>query len=215
MPNNIGGFNDYRAVEYQQIIVDVLTSASRKKMKFSKAQHLQKYVEEQTGIHRTTLKRNNTYWALIRAYVREQPGAASFVEDAIDVGVVEASLLIAQAKIGRLERELRASQKQLAIAQSEERQVALGPPGAVKSNELKALEVALNDTCALLASVLVRAEVYAIDMEARVLFDKTERPGSERRPVSTPQRAAAFLQWVELNHMLPYVQSVPKGSSRA
>jgi len=215
MPNNIENFNQPRSIEYVKLIEEVLGDASRRKMKFSKRAHLKKYVAEQTGIHPTTLKRNGDYWDLLNSHMRNQPGAGAFVEDAIDISVVETSLIIAIAKISRLEGELRASRKQLAVAQDGGRQMEVARSGPrVGNREIQTMEIALNDTCALLAAVLARAEVYAIDRDLRVLFDKTERPGSELRIMGSVQRAAPFMQWVELNHMLPYVRDVPRGSAK-
>jgi hypothetical protein len=59
-----------------------------------------------------------------------------------------------------------------------------------------------------LCLVLVRAETFAIDTNARTLVDLAARPSE--RLVGGPDRAASFVAWFEQNASLPFVQDIKK-----
>lgn len=217
--DNISGFNGDREFEYIEKIMNVLSKCASAKIKFSRYTHLRKHVCSVTNIHRTSIDRNAKYSGLLSAFIAAQPGAASFVEDNLDIGVVEAKLRSARAEVGNLRREVKRLNNLIARSAVQTGPVEVLPRGAVGQVAQMAearsdADVALADAYMMLAHVIARAEIYSVDRDARSLYDETKASGSMDRVIAERVRAGRFIAWLEHNQTLAVVRAIPLGKER-
>lgn len=196
---NIRKFNAEREQKNLALVNHELKLCGKRKLQFKSFGLLAAHLSDRTGIHRTTFLRNANYKVLLSVYMRSQPGAVAIVGDGTDdLYVLKAKLASAQAEVGTLRQEVKRLSAQLSRATTV-------PPSL--SCESK-VDIEFANICVLLSLVLVRAETFAIDSKARSLVDLAARPSD--RLVGGPERAAAFVAWLEQNASLPFVKDIKR-----
>ena len=130
-----------------------------------------------------------------------QPGFVARAPDTtMDPVVLQAKFASARLEASNLRQELREASARLARFEN-----PLASPGASKS-ELDFANLAM-----LLVNLLARlGDVIAIDFRERTVVDLSARPSD--RVISGPERAAAFISWVEQNQAVPMVHSLRANS---
>ena len=195
---NLEKYNEIYSRDYVERIGSELKLCRKHKLEFAKTTRLAAYLDGRSGLCRTTLTRNETYRALLDAYVYGQPGAARIVaEPSGDVGLLGAQLALTKVELGNLREAARRAD---AKAQREIRR--LQGTGPAQS------DIDFANLCMLLALVLVRAETFAIDRTSRTLIDLAGRPGEQT--VGGTERAASFVKWVEENSSMPFVRDIKR-----
>jgi len=194
---NIRKYNAEREQKNLALVQHELQLCRKRKLQFKSPGLLAAYLSDRTHIHRTTLTRNATYKVLLAVYMRSQPGAAWVVnDDTDDPYVLKAKLASVQAEVGTLRREGKRLAAQLSRAE------AVHPASPSGNGD----SVDFANLCALLCLVLERAEVFAVDSNARSIVDLAARPSE--RLVGGPERASAFIAWMEQNASLPFVKAI-------
>lgn len=192
---NIRKFNNEREERTLPLVEHELQLCRKRKLGFKSIGLLASYLSDRTSIHRTTLTRNPKYRVLLAVYMQSQPGAASFVQnDTDDPYVLKAKLAGSQAELGTLRQEVKRLTARLARST------------LVVGNSAQDGGVEFANLCALLCVVLSRVETFAVDTDARTVLDLAARPSD--RIVAGPERAAAFVSWMQQNDQLPFVKSV-------
>ena len=192
---NIRKFNADREAKNMALVEYELQLSKRRKLEFRSPGLLAAHLSDRTHIHRTSLIRNPKYKALIALYIKSQPGAASVVSDATDdVDVLRAKLALAQAEIGTLRQDCKRLSARLRRVEE----------GATPSADSRGVDQA--DLYMLLSLVIQRADIFAIDRKKRLVIDLSARPSDAI--VAGPERAGAFVSWVDRNSELPVVKGL-------
>lgn len=193
---NIRKFNNEREENNFALIEHELKLCRKRKLQFASHGQLAGYLSDRTTIHRTTLIRNAKYKAKITVYMRSQPGAVSVVDDHTeDPWILKSKLANSQAEVGMLRNEVRRLSAQVSQKLSEPR---------VDGQEDSSVEFA--NLCVLLCLVLSRADTFAIDVKKKALIDFASRPSESI--VGGPDRASAFIAWIDQNQDLPFVNAI-------
>lgn len=193
---NLRKFNDERSKGTMPLVDAELKACARRKLQFQSVGLLAAYVAERTGVHRTTLLRNPSYKALLYGYLSSQPGAATAVaDDTEDPQVLRAKVAFLQAEVGNLRHELNRLNAQ-------QRRVEESMAPAYNARD----DVDAADFGVLLCLVLERVDSMAIDPQQRTLVDLAARPSA--RVVAQSERVSAFIDWMQRNRSLPFVQKV-------
>lgn len=196
---NIRKFNAEREQKNLALVERELKLCSRRKLQFKSIGLLAAHLSDRTGIHRTTLLRNTKYKVLLAVFMRSQPGAAAVVDDGTDDPyVLKVKLASAQAEVGTLREEVKRLTTRLSNIEPGE----LAPRGTTPG------DVDFSSLCMLLSLVLVRAQTFGVDNNSRSLIDLAARPSE--RVVGGPERAGAFVDWLEQNAMLPFVAEIKR-----
>lgn len=194
--DNIRKYNAARERQTLLLVEHELQLCRKRKIQFRSVGVLAGYLSDRTRVHRTTLVRNPKYRMMLALHVSSQAGAASLVGDGTDnLHVLRVKLASAQVEVGNLRQQV----KRLAAQQA---RLTTIPAGAHPAPD--AVEFA--NLCVLLCLVLTRAEVFAVDTETRSVLDLAARPSD--RVIGGPERARAFVSWMERNAELPFVKDV-------
>lgn len=196
---NIRKFNADREQRNLTLVEHELQLCRKRRLQFKTLGLLAAYLSDHTNIHRTTLLRNTKYKVLLAVFMRSQPGAAGVVDDSTnDPYILKAKLANTQSEVGILRQEVKRLTAQLS-------RYASALPSAPSSNRDN---VDFANLCVLLSLVLMRSETFAVDSKTRSLIDLAARPRD--RLVGGPERAGAFVAWLEQNATLPFVKDIKK-----
>lgn len=196
---NIRKFNAERERRNLALVEKELEQCRKRKLQFKTIGLLAAYLSDRTGIHRTTIVRNTKYKVLLAVFMRSQPGAAAVVDDGTeDPHLLKVKLASAQAEVGILRQEVKRLNTRLSRVDA----MQLPSAGAARG------EVDFANLCVLLSLVLLRADTFGVDTKLRSLIDLAARPSE--RIVGGPERAGAFVEWVERNGMLPFVKEIKR-----
>lgn len=196
---NVRKYNAVRARTNLALLEPELRQCRKRRLQFKSPGLLAAYLSDRTGIHRTTLTRNAKYNVLLASYMSSQPGAAAVVHDGTDdPNILRAKLAATQAEVGTLRLDVKRLAAQLSRAAT--------PPASGPCASKEGVDFA--NLCVLLSLVLVRAETFAVDSNARSLLDLAARPSDQ--VVGGPERAAAFIAWLELNASLAFVKDIKR-----
>ena len=78
---NLNVFNERRTNEIRDQITFALRKATKQKQKFATLKQLTRYVEQVSGVNRTTLARNNSYKTILTEYFEVTAGGSHVVTD--------------------------------------------------------------------------------------------------------------------------------------
>ncbi|WP_050470595.1 hypothetical protein [Herbaspirillum chlorophenolicum] len=179
VPEGVDNFKNYRNSKIDaslKLLRVALDDVKKGKKKFTTKSDLVNEMSERTGIHRTTLGRNEAYLREIMKHLTSQAGASTFVipEDAtpelLRQMVIDAKLENSQlkAKLEKRERQERAA-----------------------TNSSPTSQLAFADTVFVLMKVLDRMNtpepLFRVDLEKGQILDLAEDPGARQVVVSGPR----------------------------
>lgn len=191
--SNIERFNAERHIAYESKVLHELATLDKKKVRFDCLGALAMYLQERTGVHRTTLTRtSSSYRHLLLKYLADQPGAIGFVKEAsLDASGLRVRVALQSTEIGRLRRRVRQLELQL--------QAVAAPDGKSQMNDVSSAYV-------LVCELIRRAETFIVDKSASTIIDLAAPPG--QRQVCGSERVRPFLVWLGANRALPVVSAL-------
>jgi hypothetical protein len=194
---NLRCFNEKRSAHLMPLLTHELQLCRKRKLEFKSVGLLAAYLADRLKVHRTTFLRNLNYRAILLEHLSLQPGVVSRAPDTtMDPAVLQAKLAAARLEVSNLRQELKGASARLARFED-----PLSSPAASRS-ELDFANLAM-----LVVNLIARVDEYiAIDFDKRAVVDLSAKPSL--RVIAGPDRAAAFISWVEQNQSLPIVHSL-------
>jgi hypothetical protein len=194
---NLRRFNAERSAHLMPLLTHELQLCKKRKLEFKSVGLLAAYLSDRLKVHRTTFLRNLSYRTVLLEHLSLQPGVVSRSPDTtMDPAVLQAKLASARLEASNLRQELREANARLARFEN-----PVSSPLASKS-ELDFANLAM-----LVVNLITRLDdMIAIDFADRTIVDLSARPSE--RVVAGPDRAAAFISWVEQNQAVPMVHTL-------
>lgn len=189
---NIHKFNSERTQRNLPLIEEELKRCKRIKLGFNSIGKLAEYVGSRTGIHRTTLLRNNTYKVLLVNHLSSRRGATDGVTDeAASAEVLRMKLMGVRLELSNVRekcRRLEAYISKLGSAPVLENQANNASVGDYY--------VEFVDTAMALAAVLERLRDTTLLNTVAMTIEDLAAPPSQRIIVG-PKRVNAFIAWLQ------------------
>ena len=200
---NIRRFNAERSAHLMPLLTHELLLCKKRKIEFKSIGLLAAYLSDRLKVLRTTFLRNLSYRTVLLEHLSLQPGAVSRASDAtLDPVVLQAKLASARLEASNLRQELREANARLSRLDN-----------SVSSHGASKQELDFANLAMLVVNLVTRLDdLISIDFADRTIVDLSAKPSE--RVIAGPDRAAAFISWVEQNQAVPMVHML-KANDRA
>jgi hypothetical protein len=196
---NIQAFNTERAQRNVSLIAEELKKSKRRKLEFRSIGRLAEYVASTTGIHRTTLLRNNTYKALLVSHLASKGVATTSVSDEeAPVEILRAKLMGVRLELSNLKDKYRRLEAYIS-------KLGTAPTLADEATDAGTEDYYIQfvDTSMALAAVLERLRDTTLLNTAAKTIEDLAAPPSQRTIVG-PERATAFINWFQQQEAIKF-----------
>ncbi|MCA3081528.1 MAG: hypothetical protein ING69_02610 [Rhodocyclaceae bacterium] len=188
---NLQCFNTERQQQNISRIQSQLKAVQRQRLEFKSLGRLAEYLSELTGIHRTTLARNDEYKLLLLNFLAKRPGYREAISES------NATPEMLQAKLLGLKLENANFKKR--VERLERAVQAASVPNAIEAEISDSRQgdfyLAFIDTAMALTAVLERIQdTVSVDMQKRTIEDLAAPPS--RRLIVGPERTASYIRWL-------------------
>lgn len=185
---NIQRYNTERLERNLPLVKNELKKCRRHKLSFSSVGKLALYIDELTGIHRTTLIRNIQYKQLLIKYLANQDGPVANIPDrSAPPEVLNAKLLAARLELSNLREKVKR------LEANKSGGAALEQRGEITLSN--ADYIAFVDTAMALTAVLERIkDTVLVDLTKRTIEDLAAPPS--RRVIVGSERATSYITWL-------------------
>lgn len=194
---NLLKFNADREGRNIPLIRGELDNIRRLKLEFKTPGRLFEYLGAKTGIHRTTLNRNINYKQLIMDFYVKSGGSIEDISNKNpSIGLIEKQLIASQLESSNLRQEI----SQLESTNRHIKQIASTKSRSTNSSAEKDY-IAFVDTAMALTAVLeLMHDTIIINLQKKTIEDLAAPPS--RRVIVGPERASAYIAWLEDNKKL-------------
>ena len=159
------------AIKRNQIfIAETLEVINRKKLIFRDLSALIHYVSKETGIHRTTLKRNHVYHKLLLTHLAHQKGSLTNIhDDASTLELLKAKNLTLKMELESFKKEANSLRKVISSNNQTPATSTLSSGKAFKGTDWY---IAFCDTASLLLSVIERVNRFGVTIQLDMKGEK-------------------------------------------